>query len=111
MLIRHTKKVLVLLLLALSSITVVGCVSGTVTGHDTANNLAQVDCSGTANSINGCYKKAAKICPDGYTITDNSAPMLPLYGAEGFAAGILEKNRRGITFVCKGTMDKAQVYL
>lgn len=105
------KNLLNIFSLIICSVAVAGC--ATVTGHDSTIQMAQVDCSGAKNTIDVCYKKAAKICPDGYTIVNNSAPIPP--SEINSITGILmtseiEKYKRGITFTCKGSMDKAQLY-
>lgn len=107
------KKLMLLIMLCISILLLPACATTTPHGRVTASNggeqSADIDCSGKGNSLDGCYKIAAGICPDGYQIVDNKA-LVPTGVA---VASILPSERsqiRGISIVCKGKMNKSKTF-
>jgi len=95
-----------LILLGLS-ILLIAC--ATVTQETVGANNKKVygiDCSGKAVSINTCYKKAAQLCPMGYTLVSNDAPTVPsidtpIHEISDAIAYSIPGVKKGITVKCQ----------
>lgn len=106
-------KFMILVLLCISTLLLAACATTTPHGSVTAGNAgeqsADIDCSGKGNSLEGCYKIAASICPDGYQIVDNKA-LVPNNVALASVLTAQENQIRGISIVCKGKMNKGKTF-
>ena len=82
---------------------------GVITESNAGEQTADIDCSGKNNSLEGCYKVAASVCPDGYTVVSNQWLMS---NSDLILEAIPSKRSelRGINIICKGKMDKGKLF-
>lgn len=87
------------ILIIFTALSLSGCA---VVSLETTNNehkkIYGLDCSGWLNSKNQCYEKAHKLCPNGFTVLSNDAPMAPL-GVE--VAYSMPGVKKELTVQCK----------
>lgn len=90
----------------------------TITDLDYSKQTVQIDCSGSMNSIQNCYKRAQAICPDGFREIANTDAVPSDPGARlgkqlsrivVNAIPMVPVDSRQLTVACTGRMDKNQV--
>ena len=61
------------------------------------NTAYSMRCSGMGRTLDDCYKKAEKLCPDGYTVIDAASSIIafPMDG------GIMAVPQRSLSIECK----------
>lgn len=90
---------------AIATAVVVVLLSGCAVAHKTVlpdgRQGLSINCSGAAQTWNGCYEKAGEQCPHGYDVLGKDGDTVAGFGAgNGWAAGNAS-NTRSMLIACK----------